>query len=66
MPASRVSSGRLKVEAIHGELFFTRDFIRQAAFESIETECNTVKLHSANGFESPIQFEANSKQILVS
>lgn len=56
----------LKVEAIHGERFATRDSMRQAVFEYIETDYNPVRLHSANDFQSPIAFEANFKQSLAS
>ena len=56
----------LKVEAIHGERFATRETMRQIVFEYIETDYNPVRIHSANGFQSPIQFEANFKQSLAS
>lgn len=56
----------LKVEAIHGEQFVTRESMRQAESEYIETDYNPVRLHSANGFQSPIEFEANFKQSLAS
>jgi putative transposase len=39
---------------------------RQAVFEYIETDYNPVSLHSANEFQSPIEFEVNFKQTLVS
>jgi putative transposase len=56
----------LKVEAIHGEQFVTREAMRQTVFEYIETDYNPVRLHSANGFKSPIEYEANFKQSLAS
>jgi transposase InsO family protein len=56
----------LKVEAIHGERFATRETMRQAVFEYIETDYNPVRLHSNNGFRSPIDFEADFKQQLAS
>ena len=56
----------LKVEAIHGERFATRESMRQAVFEYIETDYNSVRLHSANDFLSPIEFEAKFKQSLAS
>lgn len=56
----------LKVEAIHSEQFSSRDVMRQAVFEYIETDYNPVRLHSANGFQSPVEFEAHFKQTLVS
>ena len=56
----------LKVKAIHGERFATRESMRQAVFEYIETDYNSVRLHSANDFLSPIEFEAKFKQSLAS
>jgi putative transposase len=51
----------LKVETIQGERFDTREAMRQAVFEYIETDYNPVRLHSATSFKSPIEFEANFK-----
>lgn len=48
----------LKVEAIHGELFATREEMRQTVFEYIEVDYNRTRRHSANGFISPVAFEA--------
>jgi transposase InsO family protein len=48
----------LKVEAIHGERFATREEMRQAVFEYIEVDYNRTRRHSANGFISPEAFEA--------
>ena len=48
----------LKVEAIHGERFSTREQIRQTVFEYIEVDYNRNRRHSANGFISPEAFEA--------
>ena len=56
----------LKVEAIRGERFETRESMRQAVFEYIQTDYNSVRLHSAIGFQSPIDFESNFKQSLAS
>ncbi len=56
----------LKVEAIHGEWFATRESMRQVVFEYIKTHYNPVRLHSSNSFQSPIEFEANFKQSLAS
>jgi putative transposase len=56
----------LKVEVIHGEQFASRESMRQTVFEYIETDYNLVRLHSANGFKSPIEFEADFKQTLAS
>ena len=48
----------LKVEAIHGEKFATREEMRQTVFEYIEVDYNRTRRHSANGFISPAAFEA--------
>lgn len=56
----------LKVEVIHGERFTTRDAMRQTVFEYIETYYNRVRLHSNNGYQSPIDFEADFNQSLAS
>jgi transposase InsO family protein len=50
----------LKVEAIHGERFATRDEMRKTVFEYIEVEYNRNRRHSANGFISPEAFEAKN------
>lgn len=47
----------LKVEAIHGERFASRDDMRAAVFEYIEVDYNRVRQHSANGYLSPEAFE---------
>jgi len=47
----------LKVEAIHGEYFPTRDSMRQTVFEYIEVDYNRDRQHSANGYLSPAAFE---------
>ena len=48
----------LKVEAIHGERFTTREEMRQTVFEYIEVDYNRTRRHSANGYISPEAFEA--------
>jgi transposase InsO family protein len=48
----------LKVEAIHGERFVTREEMRQTVFEYIEVDYNRTRRHSANGYISPVAFEA--------
>jgi putative transposase len=47
----------LKVEAIHGERFKTRDDARQHVFEYIEVYYNRRRLHSTLGYLSPERFE---------
>lgn len=56
----------LKVEAIHGDRFSTREAMRQTVFEYIETDYNRLRLHSANGYQSPVAFEAVFYQPLAS
>ena len=51
----------LKVEAIHGEHFSTRDEMRRTIFEYIEVDYNRNRRHSANGHISPKAFEALKK-----
>lgn len=48
----------LKVEAIHGECFKTRDAMRQQVFEYIELDYNRQRRHSTLGMISPEAFEA--------
>ena len=48
----------MKVEAIHGERFATREMIRQTVFEYIEVDYNRTRRHSTNGYISPEAFEA--------
>lgn len=47
----------LKVEAIHGERFETREELEMAIFDYIECFYNTQRKHSALGYLSPEQFE---------
>ena len=48
----------LKVEAIHGERFMTRDLAKAQVFEYIEAYYNRRRLHSRLGYLSPEMFEA--------
>lgn len=50
----------LKVEAIHGERFGTREEMRQKVFECIEVDYNRTCRHSTNGFIRPEAFEAKN------
>jgi putative transposase len=43
----------LKVEAIHGERFTTREMARAQVFEYIEVYYNRKRLHSTLGYLSP-------------
>lgn len=47
----------LKIEAIYGNRYPTRESVRQEVFEYIETFYNTTRLHSYLGYVSPSQFE---------
>lgn len=47
----------LKVEAIHGERFATREQAKAHVFEYIEVDYNRNRLHSTLGYLSPEQFE---------
>jgi putative transposase len=47
----------LKVEAIHGERFLTRDSVKNHVFEYIEVYYNRYRLHSKIGYLSPAEFE---------
>lgn len=54
MPVLKASFTALKVEAIHGERFDTREEMRQTVFEYIEVDYNRNRRHSANGWISPM------------
>jgi transposase InsO family protein len=47
----------LKIEAIHGERFATREQARAHVFEYIEVDYNRTRLHSTLGYLSPEQYE---------
>jgi len=47
----------LKVELIHQHTFKTRQEAKQAIFEYIEVFYNRIRLHSANDYLSPVDFE---------
>ena len=50
-------NGSLKVEAIHGETFNTREKVKKEVFEYIEVYYNRKRLHSKLGYLSPVAFE---------
>lgn len=50
-------SHSLKVEAIHGERFATREQAKAQVFEYIEVDYNRTRLHSTLGYLSPEQYE---------
>ncbi len=49
--------GTLKAEALANRTFATRSEARMAIFDYIETFYNRVRLHSALGYQSPVDFE---------
>ena len=49
--------GTLKAELLAGRTFATREEARLAIFEYVEVFYNRVRLHSALGFLSPVDFE---------
>ena len=50
-------NGSLKVEAIHGEKFATREEAKKHVFEYIDVYYNRKRLHSKLGYLSPVAFE---------
>lgn len=51
--------GTLKAELLAGRTFSTREQARRAIFEYVEVFYNRVRFHSALGYQSPVDFEAN-------
>lgn len=49
--------GRLKTELVHRHKFASRAEARLAIFEYVEVFYNRVRLHSARGYKSPVDFE---------
>lgn len=49
----------LKVEAVHGERFATREQAKKHLFDYIEVYYNRQRLHSSLGYLSPTQFESS-------
>jgi putative transposase len=47
----------LKTELTHHQTFHSREEAKQAVFEYIEVFYNRERLHSANGYKSPVDFE---------
>lgn len=56
----------IKVEAIQGEPLLTREQMRQCVFQYIEVDYNRIRLHSSNGYRSPVEFEYLFEQKLAS
>lgn len=55
--------GTLKRELIYGIRFKTRAEARQAIFEYIEVFYNRIRLHSALGYMSPIEYGQTFKAV---
>lgn len=51
----------LKTELVYQKKFVTRDQAKQAIFEYIEVFYNRFRLHSANGYLSPVDFEKRNQ-----
>lgn len=51
----------LKTELIHHQTFRSREEAKQAIFEYIEVFYNRERLHSANGYMSPVDYELQLK-----
>jgi len=55
----------LKTELVHYERFKTRAEANQAIFEYIEVFYNRQRLHSSNGYMSPVNYEAKMLQCQI-
>jgi putative transposase len=51
----------LKTELVHHQTYQTREEAKQAVFEYIEVFYNRERLHSANGYLSPVDYELQQK-----
>ena len=51
----------LKVELVHHEKFMTREEAEQTIFQYIEIYYNKIRMHSANDYLSPVEFEMQLK-----
>jgi transposase InsO family protein len=57
-----VNSERVpKINLVHHQAYQTRAEARQAIFEYIEVFYNRERLHSANGYMSPVGYELRHK-----
>lgn len=54
--------GVLKIEAVHGESFATRQEAKDQLFDYIEVFYNRSRIHSATGYLAPAEYEARFKQ----
>ena len=53
----------MKVEAVHGEIFRTRDEARRVIFDWLECFYNVKRRHSTLGYVSPTQFEKQELEL---
>lgn len=53
---------QLEIELLAERRFYTRAQAKQEVFEYIEVYYNRIRIHSANGYLSPIEFETNAKR----
>ncbi len=53
----------LKTELVHQYQFETRNEAKQAIFEYIEVFYNRERIHSANGYLSPVEYEIQQKSV---
>jgi Integrase core domain len=51
----------LKTECVNHENYTTRDTARKSIFDTIEVFYNRQRLHSSNGYLSPVEFEMQHK-----
>ena len=51
----------LKVELTHHENFKTREEATQKIFQYIEAYYNRIRMHSANDYTSPVEYEKTQK-----
>jgi len=53
----------LKVKAIHGEQFATREQLKRVIFEYIEVDYNRHRRHSTIGYMPPMMFEEQNANV---
>ncbi|NOQ77575.1 MAG: IS3 family transposase, partial [Methylococcaceae bacterium] len=53
----------LKTELVHQYQFETRNEAKQAIFEYIEVFYNRERIHSANDYLSPVEYEIQQKAV---
>ena len=53
----------LKTELTHHQIFTTREEAKQQIFEYIEVFYNRIRIHSANNYLAPVEFEKRNKYL---